>query len=150
LFDRTAQLWTMLEEDDRVQQLDQQEEVINTAIQELKQRKNSMSITERVKGMQEMKTLQAELKTAQNNKQARQAQLEPLQEKATQIIVKLEKEKTRMAQDHAESTESLKEHITTQRVEELTGKVVQAREKGEELEGKFHSLAEVVQGARTT
>jgi hypothetical protein len=103
LFDKTAQLWTMLEEDDRVQQLDQQEEVINTAIQELKQRKNSMSITERVKGAQEMKTLQEELKTAQNNKQARLAQLEPLQEKATQIIVKLEKEKMRMAQDHVES-----------------------------------------------
>jgi hypothetical protein len=64
--------------------------------------------------------------------------------------VELEEEKTRMAQNHAESTESLKEHITTQRVEELTGKVVQVREKGEELEGKFHSLAEVVQGARTT
>jgi DNA repair exonuclease SbcCD ATPase subunit len=104
LFDRTAQLWTTLEEDDRVQQLDQQEEEINTAIQELKQQQNSMSITERLKGTQEMKTLQTELKTAQNNKQARQAQLEPLQEKATQIIVELEEEKTRMAQDHAEST----------------------------------------------
>jgi hypothetical protein len=46
LFDKTVQLWTMLEEDDRIQQLDQQEEVINTAIQELKQRKKSMSITE--------------------------------------------------------------------------------------------------------
>jgi len=32
LVDRTAQLWMMLEEDDRVQQLDQQEEVINTTI----------------------------------------------------------------------------------------------------------------------
>ena len=32
LFDETAQLWIMLEEDDRVQQLDQQEEVIITAI----------------------------------------------------------------------------------------------------------------------
>jgi len=59
LFDRTSQLWTMLEEDDKVQQLDQQEEVINTAIQEMKQRKNSMSITKRVKGAQEMKTLKA-------------------------------------------------------------------------------------------
>jgi hypothetical protein len=37
LFDRTAQLWTTLEEDDKVQQLDQQEEEINTAMQELKQ-----------------------------------------------------------------------------------------------------------------
>jgi hypothetical protein len=41
LFDRTTQLWKLLEEDDRVQQ----EEVVSTTIQELKQRKNSMSIT---------------------------------------------------------------------------------------------------------
>jgi hypothetical protein len=44
----------------------------------------------------------------------------------------------------------MKEHITMQRVEELTRKVVQAREKGEELEGKFHSLAKVVQRVHTT
>jgi hypothetical protein len=37
LFDRTAQIWTTLEEDEKVQQLDQQEEKINTAMQELKQ-----------------------------------------------------------------------------------------------------------------
>jgi hypothetical protein len=46
LFDKIAQLWTMLEEDDRIHQLDQQEEAINIAIQELKQRKNSMRIIE--------------------------------------------------------------------------------------------------------
>jgi plasmid maintenance system antidote protein VapI len=58
LFDRTVQLWMTLEEDDKVQQLDQQEEEINTAIQELKQEQKAMSITERLKGAQEMKTLQ--------------------------------------------------------------------------------------------
>jgi hypothetical protein len=47
----------MMEEDDRIQQLYQQEELINTAIQEINQRKNSKSITRRVKGTQEMKTL---------------------------------------------------------------------------------------------
>jgi hypothetical protein len=53
-----------------------------------------------------------------------------------------------MAQDHVESAESLKERITMQRVEDLIKKVVQGREKGEDLEGKFHSLAKAVQGAR--
>jgi len=53
----------------------------------------------------------------QNDKQARQAKLEPLQEKVAQIIVKMEKEKKIMAWDHAESVESPKEHITMQRVE---------------------------------
>jgi hypothetical protein len=75
-----------LEEDDRVQQLYQQEEEINTTIQEMKEHQNSMSITEWLKGAQEMKTLQAELKSMQTTKQERQAELEPLQEKATQMI----------------------------------------------------------------
>jgi hypothetical protein len=61
------------------------------------------------------------------------------------IISEHKKEKRRMAQNHVESAESFKEHITTQRVEDITEKVVQVREKGEELEGKFHILAKVVQ-----
>jgi hypothetical protein len=55
-----------------------------------------MSITEILKGMQEIKNMKMELKTAQKNKQAKQAQLESLQEKTTQIISDLEEEKTRM------------------------------------------------------
>jgi hypothetical protein len=109
-----------------------------------------MSITECLKGTQEMKTLQTELKTAQINKQARQAQLEPLQEQATQIIVELEEEKTRMVQAHSESATLLQEQITTQMVEVLTDKVAQVKEKGKELAEKFHSLEKVVQGACTT
>jgi hypothetical protein len=36
LFDRTTQIWTTLEEDEKVQQLDQQEEKINASMQESK------------------------------------------------------------------------------------------------------------------
>ena len=127
LFDKTAQLWTMLEEDDRVQKLDQEEEEINTTIQEIKLRQKSMSITEWLKGAQEMRTMQTGLKTVQNNKQARKPQLEALQEKETQIIVEIEEQKKRMAQYHAERIESLEEHIIAQRVEEFTEKAMQAR-----------------------
>jgi hypothetical protein len=38
----------------------------------------------------------------------------------------------------------MKEHITSQRVEEITYKVAKARSIGEELEGKFHSLAKAM------
>jgi hypothetical protein len=64
--------------------------------------------------------------------------------------VKLEKEKTKMAQDHVERKKSLKDQITVQRVEELTEKVAQGRAKGEEIEGKFHILVESFQGVCTT
>jgi hypothetical protein len=36
LFDKTVQIWTILEEDEKVQQLDQQEEKTSATIQELK------------------------------------------------------------------------------------------------------------------
>lgn len=55
-----------------------------------------------------------------------------------------------MSQYYVKSMESLKEHIRSQQVKEITEKVVQGREKGEELEGKFHNLAEVVEVENTT
>jgi hypothetical protein len=41
----------------------------HAAIQELKQKQKTIPITERIKGMQDMKRLQAELITAQTQKQ---------------------------------------------------------------------------------
>jgi len=64
LFDRAVHIWTILEEDEKVQQWDQEEEIINTSIQELKKRQKIMSITEHLKGTRDMKKLQTELKTA--------------------------------------------------------------------------------------
>ena len=59
LFDKATQLWTRLEEDPQVQQWNKEEERINAAIQELKQKQKTIPILERVKGTQEMKKLQA-------------------------------------------------------------------------------------------
>jgi hypothetical protein len=73
LFDRTAQIWTILEEDEKVQQWDQQEDKISASIQELNKQQKTMSIMELLKGTQEMKTLQTELNIVHMNKQERQA-----------------------------------------------------------------------------
>jgi hypothetical protein len=56
-----------------------------------------MRITECLKGTQEMKTLQIELKATQMHKQERQAELEPLQEQESQMMAQLEEEKTSRA-----------------------------------------------------
>jgi hypothetical protein len=56
---KAAQLWTRLEEDPQVQCWDKEEERTNAAIQELKQRQNTIPIPERVKGMQELKKMHA-------------------------------------------------------------------------------------------
>jgi hypothetical protein len=58
-----------------------------------------------LKGMQDMKKLQAELKVVQMQKQERQAQMEPLQEKAAEIIVQLEEEKKNMVQAQKQSVQ---------------------------------------------
>jgi hypothetical protein len=50
LFDKAAQLWTNLEEDQQVQQWDKEEERISTTIQDLNQRQKTMSIMEHIKG----------------------------------------------------------------------------------------------------
>jgi ribosomal protein S2 len=45
-----------------------------------------MKITENLKGVQDMKNLQIELIVAQTQKKDRQAQMEPLQELAVEVI----------------------------------------------------------------
>jgi hypothetical protein len=97
LFNKNTQIWTILEEDEKFQQWAQQEEKIIMTIQELKQRKKTMRITNCLKGTQEMKTLHTKLKKTQMIKQERQVELEPLQEQETKMIAQLEEEKTSMA-----------------------------------------------------
>jgi hypothetical protein len=38
LYDRTAHIWTSLEEDEKIQQLEQREEKLNIVVQDLKKR----------------------------------------------------------------------------------------------------------------
>jgi hypothetical protein len=126
LFDRETQLWTKLEEDQQVQHWDQEEEKISATIQDLKQRQKMMKITEHLKGVQDMKKLQAELVVAQTQKKDRQAQMEPLQELAVEVIAQEEEEKKNMAQTQAECTEMIREEITTQVLDALKEKTMQA------------------------
>jgi hypothetical protein len=81
-YDKTAQMSTNMEEDKKIQQLDQKQEKITADIQDLKQQQKAMAILERMRSAPDMKNLQAELKVALTDKQARQAQLEPLQQEA--------------------------------------------------------------------
>jgi hypothetical protein len=57
-----------LAEDEGIQQLDQREEKMNVTVQDLKQRQKMMSISDRLKSAQEMKNMQAYLKTIQGER----------------------------------------------------------------------------------
>jgi hypothetical protein len=147
LFDRETQLWTKLEEDQQVQQWDQEEEKISATIQDLKQRQKMMKITEHLKGVQDMKKLQAELIVTQTQKKDRQAQMEPLQELAAEVIAQAEEAKKNMAQIQAECTEMINEEITMQVLDALREKTTQAQTQARELTEKFQTLAGAVEEA---
>jgi len=57
LFDKEKKIWTKMEEDQQVQKWDKEKERISISIEELKQRKKKMSITERANGARDMKKL---------------------------------------------------------------------------------------------
>jgi hypothetical protein len=52
-----VQLWTSLQEDEKLQALEQKEEGINTIVQELNQKQKAMNIQERPRSAQELKNL---------------------------------------------------------------------------------------------
>jgi hypothetical protein len=56
-----------------------------------------MNITENIKGVQDIKKLEAELISLQTQKKDRQAQMEPLQELAVKGIAQAEEGKKNMA-----------------------------------------------------
>jgi hypothetical protein len=132
------QLWTTLEEDERVQQWDQEEGKISTPIEDLKQRQRTMSINECLKGTKDLKKLQAELIVAQTQNQERHAQMEPLQDQAAthHAIGGGEEEH---GEDTGECTTMVQQEITMQNLEALTEKAAQVQIRGRELVDKFHS-----------
>jgi predicted nucleic acid-binding Zn-ribbon protein len=141
LFEKAAQLWTKLEEDQQVQQWDREGERISATIQDLKQRQKTMSIMERVKRAQDMKKLQAELTVAQTHKKERRAQMEPLQERAAEVITQAEGAKTYMAQTQAECAKMVNDEIAVQVLDALKEKTAQTQTQATELMEKFQAIA---------
>jgi hypothetical protein len=116
--------------------LDQKEEGINTAMQELKQKYKTMTITEKLKNTQEMKNLQVDLKSIQVDKQSRKSQLEPLQG-VEYMLTNIDATKGQIEQDGFKSGKILKEHITTHTVEIIVEKNAQIKSQVEEITNRF-------------
>ena len=101
-YDKIVQMSTNMEEDKKIQQLDQKQEKITADIQDLKQQQKAMAILERMRSAQDMNNLQVEVKVAQEDKKAGQAQLEPLQHEAEGMIERLQEDKGNIEQIHTE------------------------------------------------
>jgi hypothetical protein len=81
------------------------------------------------------------MKNLQEEKQARQDQLDPFQQQAKGMIDEIQIEKGIREQELSERrSEVLKEHMKTWDLETLAGKSAQAKEKSTELGKKFHAL----------
>jgi hypothetical protein len=89
MLEKSAQLWTQLQEDESLQEMQGKEDRVHVAMADLKQRQKMMSLPEKIKRTVEMKSLQSEEKEVQVEKIARQAQLEPLQEKVEQLVMEM-------------------------------------------------------------
>jgi hypothetical protein len=105
-----------------------------------------MPITERVKGAQDMRKLQAKLIVAQTQKE-RQAQMEPLQERAREVIAQEENAKKNMAQTHAKCAEMISDEIEVQVLGALREKTAQSQAQAKELTEKFQTLAREIEEA---
>jgi plasmid maintenance system antidote protein VapI len=57
LYEKSVQLWKNLQEDEKLQTLEQKEERVNTSAHELKKKKKAMNIQERLRSAHELKNL---------------------------------------------------------------------------------------------
>jgi hypothetical protein len=95
-----------------------------------------------------MKKMQAELITAQTQKQERQAQIEPLQEQVAAILAQAEGAKTQIAQTQAECARLLSDEVTVQVVDTIKKKTAQALTKARELKEKFQTITKKIEEAQ--
>jgi peptidoglycan hydrolase CwlO-like protein len=94
-----------------------------------------------------MKKLQAELTTAQTQKQERQAQMEPLQEWVAEVLAQAEEAKEHIAQTQAECVELISDEIAVQIVDTLKEKTAQAQTQATELKEKFQAITKEIEEA---
>jgi hypothetical protein len=60
LYDKTTQIWTIMEEDEKIQKLDQKHENIMIDIHDLNKHQKEMAILKRMRSVHDMKNLHAE------------------------------------------------------------------------------------------
>jgi hypothetical protein len=98
----------------------------------------------RLRRTTEMKNLQVEEKVVQAQKIARQAQLEPLQEKVEQLVMEIDAAKACLKHIGLEGGEILRPPVTVQVVEAMSAKSIQAQEQCQQIVDMYEALAQAV------
>jgi hypothetical protein len=131
-------------EDGSLQELQGKEDKLHATMEDVKQRQRTMSLPEKIKTTAEMKNLQAEEKVVQAQKSHDKAQLEPLQEKAEQLVMEIDAVKACLEQIGLEGGEILRPPVTVQVVEAMTTKRSQAQEQCQWIVDMYEALAQAV------
>jgi hypothetical protein len=79
LYEKTSQMWTSMEEDEKIQQLDQKQENITADIQELKQQQKEMAILERMRECTGYEEPAGRVEGCTGRQASKTGSLEPLQ-----------------------------------------------------------------------
>jgi hypothetical protein len=133
LLNKSAQLWTHLLEDGSLQELQEKESKIHAIMEEVKQRQKIISLPEKIKMTTEEKVLQAQ-------KIARQALLEPLQQKEEQLVMESDATKRSIEQIGVEGGEMLQSLITEQVVTIMAEKSSQAQQQFQQITEMYDAL----------
>jgi hypothetical protein len=98
--------------------------------------------------MQELKKIQAELITAQTQKQERQAQIEPLQERVAEVLAQVEEARNQTTQTQLECTGLMSEEVAAQTVDTIKEKTTQALTKAAKLQEQFQTITKEIEEAQ--
>ena len=92
--------------------------------------------------------MQAEIITAQTQKQERQAQIEPLKERVAEVLAQEEGARKQIAQTQLECIGLMSEEVETQTINTIKEKTAQALTKAIELQEKFQTITKEIEEAQ--
>jgi len=105
-----------------LQDLQAREDKVHEVVVDLKKGKKTMSLPEKINIDANINILQAKEKVVQAQKFARQAQLEPLQEKAEQLVMEVDAAKSGVEQIGFDGGDILNPPVTMEMVESMVEK----------------------------
>jgi hypothetical protein len=136
----TAHIWTSLEEDEKIQQLEQREEKLNVVVQDLKKRQKTMDISLRMKVVQELKNLQARSKDCAGAETSKAGSVGAISTTSRRNDRRAPNREGKMGTCTRRKKRSVKRAHNNAGFGDTSRKSAEAKEKATELGKKFHAL----------
>jgi hypothetical protein len=145
LYNRTAHIWTSLEEDEKIQQLEQREEKIERGGSGLEEEAEYHGHIPKNEGRAGDEKLAGRSKDCAGGETSKAGSVGAISTTSRRNDRRAPNRERKMGTCARKSREVLREHITMQGLETLAGKSAEAKEKVTELGKKFHALEVALQ-----